>query len=324
MATSEVVTLERYQPISGASRILFERDQPLFQIIHQKESKTWASAKRLASSRLRLFQPRHWMPTTRPFRIRSGPYTIEQSEPSTKHVQRQPALFLASNLLVLFLWGFYILRRVQLLQSPHPWPSSTQRRLWIELIMEMFLSFQEMVLSFNVIFPLLRLTQPKIRAKYQLLGKAVPTVDICVTCCGEPMDISANTIAAAVAQDYPPQRFRVIILDDGRNAALRRVVELMANTSALSNGPQILYRARELTAGQKSSYKSGNLQYGIAELTKIGRSEFFANLDYDMIPDRRWLRRLLPHLLLDPAVALVNPPQVSAVAFRRPGIGDHR
>lgn len=34
-----------------------------------------------------------------------------------------------------------------------------------------------------------------------------------------------------------------------------------------------------------------------------------AVLDVDMIPSPRWLRALIPHLLLDPKVAMVNPPQ---------------
>jgi cellulose synthase/poly-beta-1,6-N-acetylglucosamine synthase-like glycosyltransferase len=178
---------------------------------------------------------------------------------------------------------------------------------------EIALSLQELVLGLNITIPLLWPNLRKVRPRYRLFGNTTPTIDVCVTCCGEPTDIILNTVTAVAAQDYPAQNLRVMVLDDGRNGTLRKAVEAMGKSSAARRGPEILYRSRAMNAGEKSYYKSGNLQFGITELIKLGQSEFFANLDCDMIAEPDWLRRMIPQLIIAPSTALVNPPQVSGV-----------
>ena len=49
----------------------------------------------------------------------------------------------------------------------------------------------------------------------------VPTVDILLPSCGEPTDIIQDTVRAALAQDYPKDRFQVYVCDDKASDELR-------------------------------------------------------------------------------------------------------
>ena len=59
-------------------------------------------------------------------------------------------------------------------------------------------------------------------------------------------------------------------------------------------------------------FKAGNLNYahGYVEGLPGGPAPFIAALDADMIPSPEWLRALLPHIIKDEKLALVQPPQV--------------
>jgi cellulose synthase/poly-beta-1,6-N-acetylglucosamine synthase-like glycosyltransferase len=79
------------------------------------------------------------------------------------------------------------------------------------------------------------------------------------------------------------------------------------------NGPLVVYHARKLEHGTKSYFKAGNLQYGI-DITGRSKepSEYIAGLDADMIPEIDWLRRMVPHLILDDRLGIACPPQVKS------------
>ena len=133
-----------------------------------------------------------------------------------------------------------------------------------------------------------------------------------ITCCGEPVPILVNTIKAAAVQNYPSNRYRIFILDDAKDPELRYAVENLKPRVKVCNGPTINYLSREKEEGARSHFKSGNLRFGIeASRYAEGGSQFVAGLDADMIVEPQWLRRLIPHLLLNDNVALVCGPQVS-------------
>lgn len=56
----------------------------------------------------------------------------------------------------------------------------------------------------------------------------VPTVDIIITCCGEDLDVLLDTVRATCNIDYPAERYRVFLSDDGRSAELRAAVETLS------------------------------------------------------------------------------------------------
>lgn len=71
--------------------------------------------------------------------------------------------------------------------------------------------------------------------------------------------------------------------------------------------------ARQKTPGVPHYFKSGNLRHGIeVSRAKEYASEYIAALDVDRIPEENWLTRVVPHMILDPTLALANVPQVRA------------
>jgi cellulose synthase/poly-beta-1,6-N-acetylglucosamine synthase-like glycosyltransferase len=145
------------------------------------------------------------------------------------------------------------------------------------------------------------------RPKLRLLGNDVPTVDIFITCCGEEDDLVLDTVRAACDLDYPQDRYRILLLDDGKSDGLKTVLEDMRE-----NNPNIYYIRRPKYPGVPHHYKAGNLNNGLDSVHQLpgGASEYMAALDADMIPEQSWLRAILPHLLMDEKMGLACPPQL--------------
>jgi cellulose synthase/poly-beta-1,6-N-acetylglucosamine synthase-like glycosyltransferase len=146
------------------------------------------------------------------------------------------------------------------------------------------------------------------RPQLRLRGEDCPTVDVFVTCCGEDVDIVLDTARAAANVDYPEDRFRVVILDDGKDPELEKAI-----TNLSEQFPNVYYHARIKIKGKPHHFKAGNLIGGTEFVTGLqnGQAEFIAPLDADMIPERDWLRAIIAHMVIDEKMALVCPPQVS-------------
>lgn len=138
-----------------------------------------------------------------------------------------------------------------------------------------------------------------------LLGDSVPSVDVFVTVCDEKLDVIRDTVMGALNIDYPAERFRVIVTDDGASTKLWAWVnELMADH------PNLYYHAR----AQKGGWKAGNLNCAIKYTEGLpgGPAQCVAGLDADMIPMRRWLRSVTAHLMRNSKMGMVCPTQVRA------------
>ncbi|KAH4601907.1 hypothetical protein HBH82_167390 [Parastagonospora nodorum] len=144
------------------------------------------------------------------------------------------------------------------------------------------------------------------RPKLRLRGEAVPTVDVLFTTCGEVVPMIINTVRGACNIDYPRDRYRIIICDDDADPNLAEALQPL-----IAEYPNLVYQARIKVEGVPHHYKAGNLQSGIDYAVHLpgGPAEYLATLDADMIPHPEWLRAILPHLLRDPELALVSPPQ---------------
>lgn len=145
------------------------------------------------------------------------------------------------------------------------------------------------------------------RPKLRLVGDIVPTVDVFVTCCKEDVDVVLDTTRAAATVDYPADRFRVVVLDDGADPELKEAIENLGREY-----PNVYYFARIKIKGVPHHAKAGNLIGGTEFVTKLpgGCGEHIAALDADMIPEPDWLRSIMAHMVADPKMALVCPPQV--------------
>jgi cellulose synthase/poly-beta-1,6-N-acetylglucosamine synthase-like glycosyltransferase len=148
-------------------------------------------------------------------------------------------------------------------------------------------------------------TYSRKRPKLRLRGDKALAVDVMLTTCGEPVDMIMDTVRAACALDYPDDRYRIIVCDDGADPDLEIAVHLLAQEKS-----QLFYHAR--VKGKIHNYKAGNLQAGIEYACTLpdGPGQLIATLDSDMIPEAYWLNGLVPHILQDEKMALVAPPQV--------------
>ncbi|KAI4948275.1 hypothetical protein J4E91_006270 [Alternaria rosae] len=204
------------------------------------------------------------------------------------------------------LWAVYLTCRYR---SLSPLTQAASASFWLPRLM--FLT--EVLLLLPAIFSALHMalyivfgTRNKHRSSYRLSGQEAPTIDVCITCCGEKLDVIMDTVAGAAMQDYPSASFRVFVLDDGGNAALKDAV---GDYNRL-HGTSVEYLARTKLEGESHFYKAGNLRFGLESTENFGKgSEYFASLDVDMIAEPDWLRRVVPHLILDSGMALACPAQ---------------
>ncbi|TWU71941.1 hypothetical protein ED733_003693 [Metarhizium rileyi] len=180
---------------------------------------------------------------------------------------------------------------------------TTYSAAWIFIAVEIAVAVPSLMHNSWTMMPLKKRYRPKLR----LRGYDVPTVDVFVTCCGEDDDLVMDTVRGACDVDYPYDKFRVIVLDDGKSETLDTAVSRLAMSY-----PNVYYMAREKIPGKPHHFKAGNLNYGLEQtyLLPGGAGQFMAALDADMIPERDWLRAVLPHLLIDDKMALACPPQL--------------
>lgn len=122
--------------------------------------------------------------------------------------------------------------------------------------------------------------------------ETLPTVDILIATYNEPVSILRNTVAAAVGQKYPHDRFTVFVCDDGRRDEVRQLAEEFGAVWSIRD--------------EHKHAKAGNLNNCLQNYAK---SELFMVLDADMIAKSTFLEKTVGYFS-DPAMALVQAPQV--------------
>lgn len=120
----------------------------------------------------------------------------------------------------------------------------------------------------------------------------IPTVDILIATYNEPVSILRNTVAAAAGQNYPRDKFKVYLCDDG----VREEVRLLAEE----------FGAVWSTRDEHKHAKAGNLNNC---LQNYASGELFLVLDADMIAKSTFLERTVGYFC-EPKMALVQAPQV--------------
>lgn len=117
-----------------------------------------------------------------------------------------------------------------------------------------------------------------------------PTVDVYVPTYNEPMSIVRATVLGCMAIDWPPEKIRVYLLDDGRREEFREF--------AAECGIGYITRSDNLHA------KAGNLNNALAQTD----GEFVAVFDSDHIPTRAFLQMTMGWMIAEPRNALVQTP----------------
>jgi len=117
-----------------------------------------------------------------------------------------------------------------------------------------------------------------------------PSVDVFIPTYNEPLEVVRATVLAAASLDWPRDRLRVWVLDDGRRPAFRQF--------AAEAGVGYITRPDNAHA------KAGNLNHALRKT----RGEYVAVFDCDHVPVRSFLQITMGWLVRDPKLALVQTP----------------
>ncbi|MEL6186780.1 MAG: glycosyltransferase, partial [Myxococcota bacterium] len=134
-----------------------------------------------------------------------------------------------------------------------------------------------------------------------------PVVDIFIPTYNEPLKVVRATALAAKAIDWPADKLRVYILDDGgrdtgwkTDAHRQRARERNRAFSVFCREAGIYY----VTRPDNSHAKAGNLNHALAKTS----GEFIAIFDCDHVPTRSFLQMTMGWMLREPQLALLQTP----------------
>jgi len=117
-----------------------------------------------------------------------------------------------------------------------------------------------------------------------------PTVDIMVTVVDEPLPLLRQTLIGCRSQEYPQDRFRVYVLDDGDRTDVQSL--------AITLGCSYIQRP-----DRPRHAKAGNLNHAL----RSTKGELIAVFDVDHVPARTFLKETVG-FFDDPVVAFVQTP----------------
>ncbi len=117
-----------------------------------------------------------------------------------------------------------------------------------------------------------------------------PTVDVFIPTYNEPLAVVRTTVLAATVLDWPAEKLRIHLLDDGRREEFREFCEQVG--------------VNYITRTNNNHAKAGNIN---AALKKTD-GEFVAIFDCDHIPTRSFLQMAMGGFLHDPKLAVVQTP----------------
>ena len=134
-----------------------------------------------------------------------------------------------------------------------------------------------------------------------------PTVDIFIPTYTEPIDIVRVTVAAAAQINYPRDRFRIFVMDDGGTVARRNDPRLTG--IAWERHYSLRRMASELgatyiTRESNRCAKAGNINHTL----KYSDGEIILILDCDHVPTRDILQNTVAQFMKDKELALIQTP----------------
>lgn len=154
------------------------------------------------------------------------------------------------------------------------------------LLLAEFFAFSTLILGY---FQTLR---PLKRPPLPLEGDPAnwPTVDVLIPTYNEPLHVVKGTVLAAGALDYPAEKIRVLLLDDGRREEFRKF--------AAEAGVEYMTRDNNAHA------KAGNINHALTQIS----GELVAIFDCDHVPVRSFLKTTLGWFQRDRDLGLVQTP----------------
>lgn len=117
-----------------------------------------------------------------------------------------------------------------------------------------------------------------------------PSVDIMIPTYNEPLEVVRPTLLAAIDLDWPKDRLKVYLLDDGSREEFREYAESIG----------VIWIKRE----KHDFAKAGNINHALG----ITGGELVAIFDCDHVPCRDFLTQTVGWMVKDPKIALVQTP----------------
>ncbi len=139
----------------------------------------------------------------------------------------------------------------------------------------------------------------------------LPTVDVFIPTYNEDEEILAATMAAALSMDYPSDKLKVWLLDDGGTIQKRNDKNPEKAAAALARYESLQALCRKLgghylTRTKNEHAKAGNMNNGM----KFSDGDLIVVFDADHAPFRNFLRATVGHFARDPKLFLVQTPHV--------------
>ena len=163
---------------------------------------------------------------------------------------------------------------------------------WIDMAFGYGLVLAEIYALIVLVFGYLQTAWPLRRQPVLLKGPPSewPVVDVFIPSYNEALDIVKLTIFAAQAMDWPQDKLRVHVLDDGRREDFREFCEQI--------------NVNYITRDNNRHAKAGNLN----EALQVTSGEFVAFFDADHVPTRSFLQVSIGWFLKDPKLAMLQTP----------------
>lgn len=143
----------------------------------------------------------------------------------------------------------------------------------------------------------------------RLTDDQCPTVDVYVPSYNESAELVAATLAAATTMDWPAEKLRVWLLDDGGTVQKRNQADPVAAAEAERRHVEMRelaqrLGARYLTREKNEHAKAGNMNAALAHTD----GDLIAVFDADHAPTHEFLRETVGHFVDDPRLFLVQTP----------------
>jgi len=224
-------------------------------------------------------------------------------------------------LLYLLQWGWFLRHPVwrilfiilaAFLTVRYMWWRTTQTLLWtgpidfvgmaLVYLAELYAMVVHLIGLFAIVWPMEREPLPLPDDPARL-----PTVDVFIPTFNEADDIVRVTAQAALQIDYPADKLRIHILDDGGTVAKRN--DPRTSDTAWQRHYSLMRMARDLGVGyitreSNRHAKAGNVNHALAQT----KGDLVLFLDCDHVPTRDILRNMVGHFIADEGLFLVQSP----------------
>jgi len=204
---------------------------------------------------------------------------------------------------LLFLMGFSKNKRISIVMVIMSMMMSTRYIYWratetlhfnstIEAILGIGLFLAELYVWVILLLGYLQTTWPLKRTIEPLPDDMSlwPTVDVYIPSYNESLDVVRDTVLAAQCIDYPKDKIKIYVLDDGKRDEF----------AVFSADAGVGY----ITRNDNSHAKAGNLNHAM----KLTKGELICVFDCDHVATRIFLQATVGSFLKDPRLALIQTP----------------